>query len=123
VSPVTRRGQRGERQREEERIGRKPTYFGRISLCIPGTDPAERGFRPDLSNPCTYTGVGSTNPAGSGRKLSRYPVACPILADHPDPIAHPRKQKKKKKKKKKKLQKVVNCLRLIDGLEKKKNRL
>jgi len=37
----------GERKREEERTGRKSTYSGRIFLCIPTTDPAERGFQLD----------------------------------------------------------------------------
>jgi hypothetical protein len=76
---VTRRGWRGERKREEERIGR-------ISLFIPATDPAECGFRPDLSNPRTYTDVGLTYPTRSGRKPSRDLVAHPVPADRPDAI-------------------------------------
>jgi hypothetical protein len=59
---------------------------GWISLCIPDTDPAERGFRPDLSNPRTYTGVRSTDPAGSSRKPSRELVARPFPADRPDAV-------------------------------------
>jgi hypothetical protein len=62
----------GERKRAEERIGRKSTYFSRISLCIPATDPAKSGFRPNLSNPRTYTVV-------------RY--CRPVPVDRPDFVA------------------------------------
>jgi hypothetical protein len=69
--------------------GREREWKGRISLCIPATDPAERGFRPNLSNPSTYIGVRSTDPAGSDRKPSREPVARPVPVDRPDPVACP----------------------------------
>jgi hypothetical protein len=66
--------------------GRERERKGWISLCILATDPAERGFRPDLSNPRTYTGVRSTDPAGSGRKPSREPISGPVPADRPDAV-------------------------------------
>jgi hypothetical protein len=77
---------RGERKREEERTGQKSIYSSRISLCIPATGPAEHGFRPNLSNPHTYTGIGLIDLAEN--QLSTVVRSRrPIPADRPDSVA------------------------------------
>jgi hypothetical protein len=80
-----------ERERKREPAGNPRISAGSLSVFRPQIRPSV-GFsriRLDLSNPRTYTGVGSTYLAGSDRRPSRDPVARPVPADSPDPVARP----------------------------------
>jgi hypothetical protein len=74
-NPNPKNKQRSVRQTQSK--PKKQTKFVRQTLSVfrPQIRPSV-GFgwiRPDLSNPRTYTGLVSTDPAGSCRKSSRFP--------------------------------------------------
>jgi hypothetical protein len=69
--------------------GRERERKGWVSLCIPATDPAERGFRPDPAGSVKPTHVHRRTFNRSGRKPSREPVTRPVPADRPDPVGRP----------------------------------